>query len=228
MRADRERPRAGARTIVLFATLGFLFGACGGDAPAPGELGGFWFFSFEGRSDATEGAAFAYVTIDGRTLGGGVAAVPVGGPLTGSLDGRELMLTLEDVDGAPVISVEARVRAERTEGSWTVEGSGASGRFTARRFEPSDYPPEENPFLGTWNNFEDGGVTTLRFGDDYRFTGSEGDLEFAGQYGFSTRHRLVGVYEADAQSVHMEKLTYRFTDEDTVVLNGSVYRREDR
>jgi hypothetical protein len=36
----------------------------------------------------------------------------------------------------------------------------------------------------------------------------------------------VGVYEADAQSVHMEKLTYRFEDEDTVVLNGSVYRRQ--
>jgi hypothetical protein len=227
MRLRRRGTRARARISILVAGLALLTAACGpSGGEMPEELEGFWFFSFDGRGGSPDGLAFAYLTTEGAALGGGVAAAPVGGPLTGTLDGTDFTLTLEDVDGSPVVSVEGRLHGETARGEWAVDGGPARGGFTARRFEPTDYPPAENPFLGTWNNFDDGGVTTLIFGEDYRFTGSEADLEFAGQYGFSPRHDLVGVYEADAQSVHMEKLTYRFEDEDTVVLNGSVYRRQ--
>lgn len=201
-----------------------------GAGSAPETVEGFWFFTFSGRGDAPSGEAFAYVTGDGTRLGGGIASDPLGGPLLGSLDGAEFVLTIEDVSGTVTVEVEGRLDGEQARGKWTAVGGGAaagsSGAFEAERFEEQDVPPSENPFLGTWTNFEDGGVTTLSFGEDFRFTGSEADLEFTGEYAFDTERSLVGVYEANAGLIHMEKLSYQFEGSDTVVLNGSEYRRQ--
>jgi hypothetical protein len=218
----------------------------GGGDRAPATVEGFWFFTYSGRGDAPSGEAFAYVTENGPRLGGGVASEPLGGPLSGRRDGATLDLEVEDVDGAPAVTVEGRVHGARAEGEWTVtraaatggpDGGGTDGTpdpgsrtlrgtFEADYFDPAEVPPGENPFVGAWTDFEDGGVTTLIFDDEFRFTGSEADLDFTGQYAFDTERGLVGVYEADAGIIHMEKLSYRFEGPDTVVLNGSVYRRQ--
>lgn len=226
------RRQVGRRlAVVLPAALVVLLASCSGEAPQTVE--GFWFFSYDGRGSAPDGEAFAYITENGQSLGGGIASGPVGGPLSGTRDGTRFSARVEDVAGSPVVTVEGRLDGETASGRWTMEtadadggGDTVSGRVEARRFDPADVPAAENPFLGTWNNFDDGGVTTLIFGDDYRFSGSEADLEFTGSYAFDAELGLVGVYEADAESVHMEKLTYRFDGPDTVVLNGSVYRRQ--
>lgn len=234
---EHRYPRAGRRLgVVLLAALGLLIAACS-SGEAPETVEGFWFFSYDGRGAAPDGEAFAYITEEGESLGGGIASGPVGGPLTGSREGTRFSARIEDVSGSPVVSVEGRLDGETASGRWTMETGGSAagaaaegeeltGRVEARRFDPADVPAAENPFLGTWNNFEDGGVTTLIFGDDYRFSGSEADLDFTGSYAFDEELGLVGVYEADAESVHMEKLTYRFDGPDTVILNGSVYRRQ--
>lgn len=204
-----------------------LLVACAPSAPETVE--GFWFFSYSGQGDAPSGEAFAYVTEDGTRLGGGIASNPLGGPLSGSRDGTNVSLTIRDVGGDVVVEVEGRLRGRRSSGSWTARGGAAaerSGSFEAEWFDEREASTGENPFLGTWNDFEDGGVTTLSFGEDFRLTGSEADLEFTGQYAFDPSRQLLGVYEADGASVHMEKLRYRFEGTDTVVLNGSVYRRQ--
>jgi hypothetical protein len=214
---------------------------------APETVEGFWFFTYSGRGDAPSGEAFAYVSENGSRMGGGIASEPLGGPLSGRRDGATFDLEIEDVVGAPVVTVEGRLYGARAEGEWTVaqaappaggNGGGGSGgwsaagsraprgTFEADHFDADTVPAGENPFVGAWNDFEDGGVTTLIFDDEFRFTGSEADLEFAGQYAFDTERSLVGVYEADGSSVHMEKLSYRFEGSDVVVLNGSVYRRQ--
>ena len=201
-----------------------------GAGRAPATVEGFWFFTYSGRGDAPSGEAFAYVTENGTRLGGGIASEPLGGPLSGRRDGATLDLEIEDVDGAPAVTVEGHVDGAWAEGEWTVTRAAGSralrGTFEADYFDPAELAPGENPFVGAWNDFEDGGVTTLIFDEEFRFTGSEADLEFAGQYAFDSERGLVGVYEADASSVHMEKLSYRFEGPDTVVLNGSVYRRQ--
>ncbi|NBF40048.1 MAG: hypothetical protein GVY14_06490 [Spirochaetes bacterium] len=242
--------------ILGASALGLLLSGCAGNAGegdagrgagrAPETVEGFWFFTYSGRGDAPSGEAFAYVTETGTRLGGGIASEPLGGPLSGRREGATLEVEVEDVDGAPAVTVEGRVEGVRAEGEWTVsratstgeadvggtEGTTVSGSrarrgtFEADYFDPADVSPGENPFVGAWTDFEDGGVTTLIFDDEFRFTGSEADLEFAGQYAFDTERGLVGVYEADAGIIHMEKLSYRFEGPDTVVLNGSVYRRQ--
>ena len=208
-----------------------------GDSRGAGDAGrvpetveGFWFFTYSGQGDAPSGEAFAYVTEDGTRLEGGIASEPLGGPLSGLRDGATFELEIEDVGGAPVVTVEGRFDGVRADGEWTVTQAAGSrgfrGSFKADYFEPGEIAPDENPFVGEWNNFDDGGVTTLIFDENFRFTGSEADLDFTGQYAFDPSRGLVGVYEADGSSVHMEKLTYRFEGSDAVVLNGSVYRRQ--
>jgi hypothetical protein len=189
------------------------------------DVEGFWFFSYQ-ADGGSEGVAFAYITEDGGKLGGGVASPPVGGPISGRLTESEFELTARDVSGTPVVNVEGALRRGAARASWSFRAGDAEGRLTAEPFRPADAGGDANPFLGTWNNSEDGGITTLTFGDDFRFTGSEGDLDFKGRYAFDEDRRIVGVYEADAESVHMEMLTYRFEGGDTVVLNGSTYRRQ--
>ena len=115
---------------------------------------------------------------------------------------------------------------DRASGEWRAADGTNKGSFSAERFDSGDYPPERNPFLGTWNDFADGGVTTLSFDEDFTFTGSEADLRFRGQYAFDPDRGLVGVYEAGPEGVHMEMLPYRFSGPDTLVLSGSTYRRQ--
>lgn len=243
--ARMRRPKRSSvvRAVVALAVSGALtlLSGCAGNAgeadaargagPPPETVEGFWFFTYSGRGDAPSGEAFAYVTENGTRLGGGIASEPLGGPLSGRRDGATIELEIEDVDGSPSVTVEGRFVGARAEGEWTVTRAtatdgGDAGNFEADYFDPAQMAPGENPFVGAWNDFEDGGVTTLIFDDEFRFTGSEADLEFTGQYAFDTERRLVGVYEADAGIVHMEKLNYRFEGPDTVVLNGSVYRRQ--
>ena len=195
----------------------------------PETVEGFWFFTYSGQGDAPSGEAFAYVTENDSRLGGGIASEPLGGPLLGSLEGAEFTLGIEDVSGSVTVEAEGLLDGEQSRGRWTAGGDAvaeSSGTFEANRFKEGDVPPQENPFVGEWNNFEDGGVTTLIFDENFRFTGSEADLDFTGRYAFDPSRGLVGVYEADGSSVHMEKLSYRFEGSDAVVLNGSVYRRQ--
>ena len=229
-RATRTRRRV-VVTLGVLATL-LLVGSCSEEQVQPGDITGFWFFSYDvepARSDAdgVRGEAFAYVSRQGIRLTGGVASPPLGGPLSGRLEGRELTMRVEDTRGAPVVSVEGSLRGQRAEGRFAAEtGERRSGSFEAQRFVPGAHPESGNPFLGTWNNFEDGGETTLVFDEEFRFTGSEGDLAFSGRYAYDRERGLVGVYEADESTVHMEMLTFRFENTDTVVLNGSTYRRQ--
>jgi hypothetical protein len=209
-------------------------------AELPEEVGGFWFFSFRGRPGPT-GEAVAYVTRDEpNRLGGGVASNPIGGPLSGRLGERgRFTVRVDDYDSPRFVDVEGRLRATgraagrpsgspaaRASGEWRTVGGTSSGSFSAARFDPGEYPPERNPFLGTWTDFADGGVTTLSFEEDFTFTGSEADLRFRGQYAFDPDRGLVGVYEGGPEGAHMELLTYRFTASDTLVLNASTYRRQ--
>ncbi|MFO7780499.1 MAG: hypothetical protein R6W94_02630, partial [Spirochaetia bacterium] len=185
---------------MLTLALALTLAGCAG--PPPETVEGFWFFTYSGRGDAPSGEAFAYVTEGDTGLGGGVASNPLGGPLSGRRDGATLELDIEDVDGAPAVTVEGRFNGARAEGEWTVTraaatgsggggtggggsgGTGTSGSralrgtFDADYFDPAELPAGENPFVGAWNDFEDGGVTTLIFDEEFRFTGSEADLEF--------------------------------------------------
>jgi hypothetical protein len=226
MRYPRRSLRLGARVLAVIV-LAVSVASCGGSSDSVGEVTGFWFFSYSGDESGLSGEAFAYVTRDGTALGGGIASPPLGGPLSGSLEESRFSLRIEDTRGAPVVEVDGEVRDNRAEGTFQLlEGGSASGSFTAERFVVEDHPPADNPFLGRWTNFEDGGETTLVFDEDYRFTGSEGELDFTGSYAFDRRRNIVGVYEADESSVHMEMLTFRFESEDTVVLTGSTYRKQ--
>lgn len=213
---------AGALVLLI---AGLLVGGCARESAASVEnVDGFWFISYDGP--ATEGVAFAYITEEDGRLGGGVASAPVGGPLSGVLDGESYALTVEDLVDEETYAVEGRLRDAGARGSWSVRGTDRTGSLSAEPFRPPDEHDGENPFLGTWTDFGDGGETTLAFGEDYRFSGSEGGLDFKGQYAFDEERGILGVYEADEQSVHMELLPYRFEGEDTVVLKDSTYRRQ--